>query len=91
MEIDSLMKLSMSTNSWKTYKTAVDSFNFFRISYGFDDILPTLSIIIARFIAYLSHTGLATSTVYTYISGLSRAHKSMTSLIIPNLLLFLSC
>ena len=52
-EIDSLMKLSMFTNSWKTYKTAVDSFNFFRISYGFDDILPAPVDHIARFIVYL--------------------------------------
>ena len=74
-EMDNLIKLSMSTNSWKTYKTVVDSFNFFRISYGFDDILPASVDHIARFIAYLSHKGLAASTVSTYISGLNHAHK----------------
>ena len=74
-EMDSLIKLSMSTNSWKTHKTAVDSFNCFRISYGVDDILPAPIDHIARFIAYLSHKGLAASTVSTYISGLSHAHK----------------
>ena len=70
-EMDSLIKLSMSTNSWKTHKTAVDSFNCLRISYGFDDILPAT----VDHIAYLSHKGLAASTVSTYISGLSHAHK----------------
>jgi hypothetical protein len=46
-------------------KTVVDSFNFFRISYGFDDILPAPVDHIVRFIAYLSHKGLAASTVST--------------------------
>lgn len=75
----------MSTNSWKTYKTAVDSFNYFRIFYGFDDILPAPVdhiYIIAQFIAYLSHKCLVASTVSIRIYRAQVMFiKSMTSLI----------
>jgi hypothetical protein len=43
-----------------------------RISYGFDDIFPASVDHISRFIAYLSHKGLAASTVSTYTPGLSQ-------------------
>lgn len=74
-EKDNLIKLSMSANSWKTYKTAVDSFNSFRFSYGFGDMYPAPIDHIAHFIAFLSHKGLAASTVSTYISGISHSLK----------------
>ena len=65
----------MASNSWKTYKTAVDSFKTFRNGYFLEDIWPAPIDHIAKFIAYLSYKGLASSTVSTYISGLSHEHK----------------
>ena len=74
-EVKSLINLSMASSSWKTYKTAVESFHQFRFLYNIEKIWPAPVDHIAQFVAYLSFKGLAASTVSTYVSGLSHSHK----------------
>lgn len=74
-EIGNLINMSMAAGSWKTYGTAVDSFNNFRKLYRLDLIWPAPLDSLAQCIAYLSHKGMSASTVATYISGLSHYHK----------------
>ncbi|CAG2209864.1 unnamed protein product [Mytilus edulis] len=74
-EADLLLKCSMASNSWKTYKTAVECFKKFRFIYNYRDIWPVPIDEIAQFIAYLSYKGFSASTVSTYISGLAHTHK----------------
>lgn len=74
-EINLLINASMAQNTWKTYKTAVESFNAFRSLYKMSDIWPAPLNDIIYYIAYLSYTGLSASTVVTYISGLSHTHN----------------
>jgi integrase len=63
------------SNTWKVYKTAVDSFQNFRQLYDISQSWPAPLNDILFYIAYLSHTNHSPSTVVTYISGLSHFHK----------------
>ena len=74
-EADLIIKCSMTSNPWKTYKTAVEAFIQFRLIYKFGNIWPALVDEIAICIAFLSYKELAATTVTTYISGLGHAHK----------------
>lgn len=74
-EINSLLKSSMACNTWKTYNSAIESFNKFRQIYKLPDIWPVSVQNIVRYIAHLSHAKTSASTVATYISGLSHVHK----------------
>ena len=74
-EVDLIIKYLMASNSWKTYKTAVEAFIQFRLIYKFGNIWPASVDEIAIFIAFLSYKGLAATTVTTYISVLDHAHK----------------
>ena len=65
----------MASNSWKTNKTAVDSFKNFRNFYHLGEICPATVDHIAKFIAFSSNKDLASSTVSTYTSGISHEHK----------------
>jgi hypothetical protein len=40
IEINSLVNMSMSQNSWKTYQKAVESFGQFRLVYNYEDNWP---------------------------------------------------
>ncbi|CAC5366987.1 unnamed protein product [Mytilus coruscus] len=64
-EAELFLKWSMASNSWKTYKTAVECFKKCRIIYNYFDIWPVPIDKIAQFIAYLSYKGLSSSTVST--------------------------
>ena len=75
LEAEKLVKSSMAISSWKTYNTASNSFSKFRDSLGLSEIWPAPVDHLALFIAYLSHKGMASSSVITYISGLSHMHK----------------
>ena len=72
-EINSLLKSSMACNTWKTYNSAIKSFDKFRQIYKWPDIWPVQDIV--RYVAHLSHAKTSASTVATYISGLSHIHK----------------
>jgi hypothetical protein len=61
--------------TWKTCKTAVESFKTFRSLYQLRDVWPAPLNDVMYYIAYLSYTGLSASTILTYISGLSYTHK----------------
>jgi hypothetical protein len=74
-EIDSLVNASMADSKWKTYKTAVESFQSFRKLYNLQDTWPAPLYDLLFCIAYMSHTGLSASTITTYISGISTMHK----------------
>jgi hypothetical protein len=74
-EIDSLVNASMADSKWKTYKTAVESFQSFRKLYSLQDTWPAPLYDLLFCIAYMSHTGLSASTITTYISGISTMHK----------------
>jgi hypothetical protein len=39
-EADLIIKYSMASNSWKTYKTALEAFIQFRLIYKFGNIWP---------------------------------------------------
>ena len=75
IEADRLITHSMAANTWKTYKTAVDSINEFRHIYALSNSWPIALDEIINCIAYLSYTGLSSSTISTYISGISCVHK----------------
>jgi hypothetical protein len=66
---DSLIAHSLATNTWKTYKTAADSFLRFRREYGFPDSWP---VSLDQF-CLLPFTGLSPASVTTYISGIGYA------------------
>ena len=74
-DVNIFINMSMTSGSWKTYKTAVDSLENFRKIYKMNPIWPVPVEILAQFIAYLSYKGLTASIVSTYISGLSHVHK----------------
>ena len=75
IEINSLVNMSMSQNSWKTYQKAVESFGQFRLVYNYEDNWPIPIDKLAKYVVYLSCQGLTVSTVSTYLSGLSFVHK----------------
>lgn len=74
-EVNSLLDCSLSTNTWKTYKTAENCFNNFRALYGFPNSWPVPVDELAQFIAFLSFNKTSISTVKTYLSSISYAHK----------------
>lgn len=65
----------MAQSTWKTYKTAAESFNMFRSHYNLQEIWPVPLNDLIYYIAYLSLKGFSVSTVTTYISGISYLHK----------------
>jgi len=65
----------MASNSWITYKTAIEAFNQFRLIYKFGNIWPASVDEIEKYIAFLSYNRLAATTIIAYISGLGHAHK----------------
>ena len=65
----------MADSTWKTYKTAVESFQSFRKLYKLQDTWPAPLYDLLFYIAYMSHTGLSASIITTYISGISTMHK----------------
>lgn len=74
-EKQELINLSLAQSSWKSYNTAIDSFENFRRKFHLPSIWPAPIDHITHFIAFLSYRGLAASTVSSYISGLSHRHK----------------
>jgi site-specific recombinase XerD len=65
----------MADSTWKTYKTAVESFQSFRKLYNLQDTWPAPLYDLLFYIAYMSHTGLSASTITAYISGIRTMHK----------------
>ncbi|CAC5407442.1 unnamed protein product [Mytilus coruscus] len=65
----------MAKNTWTTYKTALESLEKFSKEYDLNVSRPVQIDVLTRFIAYLSDSGLTSSTITTYLSGISHKHK----------------
>ncbi|XP_071146703.1 integrase/recombinase xerD homolog isoform X2 [Mytilus edulis] len=70
-EIDRLIVSAVAPNTSKVYQQALRSFKEFRTLFQFEDLWPIPLHHITNYIAYMSFTGTAASTVKSYISGLS--------------------
>ncbi|XP_076099825.1 integrase/recombinase xerD homolog, partial [Mytilus galloprovincialis] len=70
-EIDRLIVSAVAPNTSKVYQQALRSFKEFRTLFQFEDLWPIPLHDITNYIAYMSFTGTAASTVKSYISGLS--------------------
>ncbi|CAG2188547.1 unnamed protein product [Mytilus edulis] len=75
VEVEKLVHFSMAKNTWKTYKTALESLAKFSKEYDLNVSWPIQIDVLTRFIAYLSYSGLTSSTINTYLSGISHKHK----------------
>ncbi|CAC5401663.1 unnamed protein product [Mytilus coruscus] len=75
VEVEKLVHLTMAKNTWKTYKTALESLAKFSKEYDLNLSWPIQIDVLTRFIAYLSYSGLTSSTINTYLSGISHKHK----------------
>ncbi|CAG2186129.1 unnamed protein product [Mytilus edulis] len=71
VEVKKLVHFSMAKNTWKTYKTALESLAKFSKEYDLNVSWPIQIDVLTRFIAYLSYSGLTSSTINTYLSGIS--------------------
>ncbi|CAG2234123.1 unnamed protein product [Mytilus edulis] len=70
VEVEKLVHFSMAKNTWKTYKTALESLAKFSKEYDLSVSWPIQIDVLTRFIAYLSYSGLTSSTINTYLSGI---------------------
>ncbi|CAC5421755.1 unnamed protein product [Mytilus coruscus] len=70
-EIDRIIVSTVAPNTAKVYQQALRSFKDFRALFQFEDLWPIPLHHITNYIVYMSFTGTATSTVKSYISGLS--------------------
>ncbi|VDI31239.1 Hypothetical predicted protein [Mytilus galloprovincialis] len=75
VEVEKLVHFSMAKNTWKTYKTALESLAKFSKEYGLNVSWPIQIDVLTRFIAYLSYSGLTSSTINTYLSRISHKHN----------------
>ena len=69
------MKISLAHNTSLAYKRAIAAFDKFRIRYNFVPIWPVPVTENVLFISYCYERGLATSTIKSYMAGVSFAHK----------------
>ncbi|CAG2241119.1 unnamed protein product [Mytilus edulis] len=67
VEVKKLVHSSMAKNTWKTYKTALESLAKFSKEYDLNVSWPIQIDVLTRFIAYLSYSGLTSSTINKHI------------------------
>lgn len=70
-----LLGACVALNTASTYRTAVCSFNNFRLQYGFPVDYPGRADHFVMYISYCFEMGFSPSTIRSYISGLSFYHK----------------
>lgn len=70
-EVAKLLEASNSQNTWKTYQNGLASFDSFRKSQGIRDAWPPSISDVVNYVAYMSNSNYAPSTVKSYLSGLS--------------------
>ena len=70
-----LLKISLAHNTSLAYKRAITAFEKFRMLYSFKSIWPVPVSENMLFISYCYECGLASSTIKSYIAGVSFAHK----------------
>ena len=71
-----LFNKSMASQTWKTYSNSELSFGKFRENYSLPAIWPAPVTHLVHFIAYLSLKAFSSSSIITYVSGISHIHKS---------------
>jgi len=74
-EADRLLRNSMAGQTWKTYKTAENQLEKFRLQFTLPPLWPVPLEHLIHFIAHLSLEQLSPSTIRTYISGLGNWHR----------------
>lgn len=74
-EVNRLIGHSMSDRTFKTYETALNAFDRFRVSVGLQLCWPAATVDVIRFAAQLSLAGRAHTTAQTYIAGIANHHK----------------
>lgn len=70
-----MLAASISTNTQSVYINAVQAFNNFRTLYNLPKIWPAPVAHLSLFISYCFEVGYASSTITTYLSGISFHHK----------------
>ena len=70
-EAKSLLEASMSSNTWNTYSSGVDSFKRFRTLYNLSPLWPPPVEHFTNFITYMSYSSYSQATIRAYVSGLS--------------------
>ena len=74
-EIERLLEISMSKGTNVIYKRNISRFKEFRSQFGLDEIWPYPIQHIAAYIAHLSLSGLAASTINVHTASISYIHK----------------
>ena len=69
------MAASLSDNSQLVYRKAFSAFNQFRVAYKLPNTWSSLVAHLKLFITYCFEMGYASSTITTYLAGLSFYHK----------------
>ncbi|XP_046553789.1 uncharacterized protein LOC124263243 isoform X2 [Haliotis rubra] len=72
-EAQRLLQQSLSSNTWATYETVINTLHTFRAAHNLDQVWPVPIDHMVHFIAYMSLRQF--SFVKTYISALSTYHK----------------
>ena len=65
-EVEKLVHFSMAKNTCTTYKTALESLAKFSKEYDLHVSWPIQTDVLTPFIAYLSYSGLTSSSINTY-------------------------
>ena len=74
-EVQRLLSKSLAKGTFVSYRKSLEKFCEFRDTTGLDNIWPSCFQQVAAFIAHLSLTGLAASSINSHVSGISFVHK----------------
>ncbi|XP_071111911.1 integrase/recombinase xerD homolog [Haliotis cracherodii] len=75
IEAERLLQRSLAANTWATYQAGTQALQAFRASQNLGDVWPFPTTHLVHFIAHLSVSGHALSTVRTYMTGISTYHR----------------
>ncbi|XP_046331235.2 uncharacterized protein LOC124114611 isoform X1 [Haliotis rufescens] len=75
IEAERLLQRSLAANTWATYQAGTQALQAFRASQNLGDVWPVPITHLVHFIAHLSVSGHAPSTVRTYMAGISTYHR----------------
>lgn len=70
-----LVHAGIARNTAATYRTAINSFNSFRVLYKLPNLWPLSIKDVSLFIAYCFEKAFSAKSISTYISGLAFVHK----------------
>ncbi|XP_048253513.1 uncharacterized protein LOC125381159 [Haliotis rufescens] len=75
IEAERLLQQSLAANTWAIYQAGTQALQAFRASQNLGDVWPVPITHLVHFIAHLSVSGHAPSTVRTYMAGISTYHR----------------